>query len=309
MGTAEGRERVAFLGLGRMGRILAGHLLEAGHDVAVWNRSAGQEGDLVARGASAAASAQDAVASASIVFTALFGPPAVREVVLGGLDLAPGTVWVDITTVAPADADEFATWADERGIAYVHSPVIGSLGPAAKRTLGVLVGGPSADRVVSYVSLWADPQRLQMLPTAALWLAARVYAAGVLMYGQMLPTAASAATGKLVANLALAVSYQGLVEAVRLGKAGGLDVEQVLTTLNGTGLGAIAAMKGNNLRTADFSDTQFSADLLLKDTLLMLRTSTRPLPALTAAAQALLVAQQTGHGDDDFSVVARFDLD
>ena len=286
MGTAESGERVAFLGLGRMGRILAGHLLEAGHDVAVWNRSVGPEGDLVSRGASAAASAQDAVAGASIVFTALFGPAAVREVVLGGLDVAPGTVWVDITTVAPADADEFATWADERGIAYVHSPVIGSLGPAAKRALGVLVGGPSADRVVPYVSLWADPQRLQVLPTAA-----------------------AAATGKLVANLALAVSYQGLVEAVRLGKAGGLDVEQVLTTLTGTGLGAIAAMKGDNLRTGNFSDTQFSADLLLKDTALMLRTSTRPLPALTAAAQALLVAQQTGHGDDDFSVVARFDLD
>ncbi len=285
MGTAETREPVAFLGLGRMGRILAGHLLDAGHDIAVWNRSPGPADDLVSRGASAATSAQDAVDGASIVFTALFGPGAVREVVLGELDLAAGTVWVDITTVAPADADEFATWADERGVGYVHSPVIGSLGPAAKRALGVLVGGPSADRVLPYVSLWADPQRLQVVPTAA-----------------------AAATGKLVANLALAVSYQGLVEAVRLGKAGGLDVEQVLTTLNGTGLGAIAAMKGDNLRTGDFSDTQFSADLLLKDTTLMLQTTIRPLPALTAAAQALLVAQQTGHGDDDFSVIARFDL-
>lgn len=278
-------ERLAFLGLGRMGRILAGHLVTAGHEVRVWNRSQGADAELVSEGAIAATTPQEAVAGAAVVFTALFGPPAVREVVLEGLDLAPGTTWVDITTVAPSDADDFAAWAQERGVAYVHSPVIGSLAPAAKRALGVLVGGAEAARAVPYVSLWADPARLQVVPTAA-----------------------AAATGKLVANLALAVSYQGLVEAVRLGRSGGLDVENVLTILNGTGLGAIAAMKGDNLRTGDFSHTQFSADLLLKDAGLMLHTTDQPLPALTAAAQALLIAQQSGHGDDDFSVIGRFDV-
>lgn len=281
----EHTERLAFLGLGRMGRILAGHLVTAGHEVRVWNRSQGADAELVSEGAIAAATPQEAVAGADVVFTALFGPPAVREVVLEGLDLAPGTTWVDITTVAPSDADDFAAWAQERGVAYVHSPVIGSLAPAAKRALGVLVGGAEAARAVPYVSLWADPARLQVVPTAA-----------------------AAATGKLVANLALAVSYQGLVEAVRLGRSGGLDVENVLTILNGTGLGAIAAMKGDNLRTGDFSHTQFSADLLLKDAGLMLHTTDQPLPALTAAAQALLIAQQSGHGDDDFSVIGRFDV-
>lgn len=132
------------------------------------------------------------------------------------------------------------------------------------------------------MSLWADPERLQVLPEAA-----------------------AAATGKLVANLALAVSFQGLVEAVRLGTSGGLELEQVLTTLKGTGLGLIAGMKGDNLRSGEFGNTQFSADLLLKDAGLMLDTSTLPLPALTAAAQALLEAQRAGHGDDDFSVIAR----
>ncbi len=281
----ENTERLAFLGLGRMGRILAGHLVTAGHEVRVWNRSQGADAELVSKGAIAAATPEEAVAGAAVVFTALFGPPAVREVVLEGLDLAPGTTWVDITTVAPSDADDFAAWAQERGVAYVHSPVIGSLAPAAKRALGVLVGGAEAARAVPYVSLWADPARLQVVPTAA-----------------------AAATGKLVANLALAVSYQGLVEAVRLGRSGGLDVENVLTILNGTGLGAIAAMKGDNLRTGDFSHTQFSADLLLKDAGLMLHTTDQPLPALTAAAQALLIAQQSGHGDDDFSVIGRFDV-
>jgi len=285
MTVEQNRDRLAFLGLGRMGRILVGHLVDAGHDVRVWNRSSGPADELAARGATAATSAQEAVDGASVVFTALFGPPAVREVVLDGLDLAAGTTWVDITTISPDDAAAFATWAQQHQVAYVHSPVIGSLGPAAARRLGVLVGGPDAERVVPYVSLWADPARLQVLPTAA-----------------------AAATGKLVANLALAVSYQGLIEAVRLGRSGGLDVEQVLGVLNGTGLGTIAAMKGDNLRSGDFSNTQFSASLLLKDTGLMLHTTTQPLPALTVAAQGLLLAQQEGHGDDDFSVVARYEL-
>lgn len=273
---------VAFLGLGRMGRVLAGHLLAAGHDLRVWNRTPGRDGDLVAAGATSAPTAGEAVRDAEVVVTALFGPDAVREVVLDGLDLPAGTLWIDITTISPADAAEHATWAAARGVDHVHAPVVGSLGPAANRALGVLAGGPRAERAVPFVALWADPDRLQVLPEAA-----------------------AAATGKLVANLALAVSFQGLVEAVRLGASGGLDLEQVLTTLKGTGLGPIAAMKGQNLRTGEFGDTQFSTDLLLKDTGLMLGTSRFPLPALTVAAQGLLAAQRAGHGDEDFSVVAR----
>lgn len=280
--ASENPSTIAFLGLGRMGRVLAGHLLEAGHHVRVWNRTPGRDGDLVAAGATSAGSAGEALDGADVLVTALFGPPAVREVVLDGLSPEPGTLWIDITTIAPADAAEHARWAADRGVDHVHAPVVGSLGPAANRALGVLAGGPAAERAVPFVSLWADPERLQVLPEAA-----------------------EAATGKLVANLALAVSFQGLVEAVRLGASGGLDVEQVLTTLKGTGLGPIAAMKGQNLRTGEFGDTQFSADLLLKDTGLMTSTTRFPLPALTVAAQGLLAAQQAGHGDDDFSVVAR----
>ena len=274
----------AFLGLGRMGRVLAGHLLDAGLDLRVWNRSAGPGQALVDAGATGAGSSAEAVRDADVVFTAFFGPDAVREAVLAAdLPFADGAVWVDVTTVSPADAAQFAAWAAAHGVRYVHSPVIGSLGPARNRSLGVLVGGSpdDAERVVPFVSLWADAERLQVLDSAA-----------------------AAATGKLVANLALAVSFQGLVEAVRLGSSGGLTLEQVLTTLKGTGLGAIAGMKGETVRSGSFGDTQFSTDLLLKDTALMLDTSRYPLPALTAAAAALLTAQRAGHGDEDFSVIA-----
>jgi 3-hydroxyisobutyrate dehydrogenase len=267
-----------------MGRVLATHILDAGHDLTVWNRSPSNAAELVAAGAKFAATAKDAVVGADLVVTALFGPAAVREVVIGGeLPVGPETVWVDITTVSPDDADAFAAWARGAGVRYVHSPVIGSLAPAANRSLGVLVGGDPEDRdkALPIVSLWADPSRLWQFDA---------------------PT--KAAGGKLVANLALAVSMQGLVEGLDLGHASGLSTDEVLMTLTGTGLGMIAGMKGQTIRSRSFDATQFSTDLLVKDIGLMLDAVDRPLPGLVAAYATLIAAQDAGHGDDDFSVIA-----
>lgn len=275
---------IAFLGLGRMGRILARHVLDDGHELRVWNRTAGAADELEQAGAGVASSAAEAVEGAEVVITALFGPDAVRAVVAeGNLPFAQDAVWLDITTIAPADAAEMTAWAAESGVRYVHAPVIGSLAPARNRALGVVVGGEeqAVERILPLVRLWADPDRLQRYDEPA-----------------------KAATGKLVANLALAVGMQGLVEAVTLGTAGGLTAEETLGTLKGTALGMIAGMKGANVLSGAFDDTQFSADLLAKDARLMVGTSPRPLVALTAALAALQRAQDAGLGDHDFSVIA-----
>lgn len=275
---------IAFLGLGRMGRELVPHLIDAGHRVTVWNRSPEPAQAMGRRGAAVAQTAAEAVDGAQTVISALFGPDAVREVIVdGGLPFAPGALWIDITTVSPADAADFSTWASEAGVAYVHSPVIGSLAPARAASLGVLIGGEhdAARTARTIVALWADPNKLRMLDTPE-----------------------QAATGKLVANLALAVSFEGLVEALRLGESGGLSAEQVLDTLGITTLAPIAAMKGGPVVSGDVDDTQFSAALLAKDTRLMLATSRDPLPAVSLVSAALEDAVDTGDGDKDFSVIA-----
>ena len=275
---------IAFLGLGRMGRELVPHLIDAGHSVTVWNRSPEPAEAIGRRGARVAASAAEAVGGAQAVISALFGPDTVREVITGtDLPFADRALWIDVTTVAPADADEFAGWARERGIRYVHSPVIGSLAPARAASLGVLIGGEHDDarEARTIVSLWADPNKLRMLDSAA-----------------------KAASGKLVANLALAVSTEGLIEALRLGEAGGLTPDEVLETLGITALAPIAAMKGQPVVSHSFDDTQFSAALLAKDTGLMLATSEKPLPAVALVASALDRAIAAGDGDKDFSVIA-----
>ncbi len=166
----------------------------------------------------------------------------------------------------------------------MHSPVIGSLAPARAAALGVLIGGDhdAARDARTVVALWADPNKIRLLDTAA-----------------------KAATAKLIANLALAVSMEALVESVRLGDAGRLTPEEVVSILGITTIAPIAALKGGTVIDRTFTDTQFSAALLAKDARLMLATSQKPLPAVALVADALDRATAAGDGEQDFSVIAR----
>jgi 3-hydroxyisobutyrate dehydrogenase len=280
--------KIAFLGLGRMGSELVPHILAAGHSVTVWNRTPAAAESIGGQGARVASNAAEAVRGSELVLTTLFGPDTVRQVVLNGnLPFAGDATWVDVTTVSPADTVEFDSWAKAHHIAYAHSPVIGSLAPARAGLLGVLLGGSktATDAAEPIVSLWAETGRLHIYDKPA-----------------------KAAAGKLVANLALAVSMQGLVEALRLGHGGGMTTEEVLSQLlDKTTLAPIAAVKAETIRNGTFQDTQFSVNALAKDLRLMTQTSPRPLPAVTAAAAALNDAISRGNGEEDISSIARDD--
>jgi 3-hydroxyisobutyrate dehydrogenase-like beta-hydroxyacid dehydrogenase len=276
---------IALLGLGRMGRELVTHLIDAGHHVTAWNRSPGPTETVGRRGASIAPSPAEAVKGADAVLTVLFGPDAVRETVLdASLPIPAGALWVDVTTVAPSDAEDFAEWAASADVRYVHSPVVGSLAPARAGSLAVLIGGEhdAARQARGIVGLWADPDKIRIFDTPA-----------------------KAAAAKLVANLALAISMEALSETLRLGGAGGLSPDEVLALLPLTALGPIAAMKGPVVRSGDFDDTQFSAALLAKDLRLMIATADVPLPAAALVAAELQRAVDAGYGEKDFSVIAR----
>lgn len=276
---------IAFLGLGRMGRELVPHLIDAGHRVTVWNRSPEPAETIGRRGARVAGSAAEAVSDADAVVSVLFGPEAVRETITdAGLPWRPGTLWIDVTTVSPADAAEFAESAASAGIRYVASPVVGSLAPARAGALAVLVGGEhdavrDAKRIVT---LWADQEKLRSFDS---------------------PGAATAA--KLVANLALAISMEALSEALRLGRAAGLSDDDVLATLSLTAIAPLAGQKGALVTAGDYDDAQFTADALAKDARLMLATADVPLPAVALVAAELQRAIDAGQGEKDFSVIAR----
>lgn len=274
--------KIAFLGTGRMGTELALHLVKD-HDVVVWNRTPERTERVAAAGASVASSVSDAVAGRPVVVTSLFGPDTVREVITGPDALGAGVLWIDSTTVSPEDADEFAAWAEARGVRYVHTPVVGTIGPARNGALGVYVGGTDVAaraEAEDIVRPWADPVRLKQVDSAA-----------------------KAAGAKLLANLALAVSLQGLAEALRLGKAEGFTAEEVLDLLEYTGLAFPAKMKRAQVLSGEFDDAHFTADALAKDIRLMLRSTPDPLPAATAALEALTREQRAGRGASDISVI------
>jgi len=278
--------KLAFLGLGRMGRELVAHILtDDSYEVTVWNRTPSKADAAVAAGAVLADSAADAVRDADVVVSCLFGPQSVREVILDAeLPLASSAVWMDVTTVGPEMARQCDDWAASRGLRYVHAPVLGSLGPAKAGDLGVLIGGSDVEaraQARSISSLWADPDRVIEYDNAAL-----------------------AAVGKLVVNYGLAACMQGLIEASRLGVAGGLTPDQAVTLvgLPKTPLSVMTGMKGQTMLSGDYTNTQFSTNLLAKDVRLMLELA--DLPALKVALKSLEDAQSRGQGEDDFSAMA-----
>lgn len=273
---------VAFLGLGRMGIAMAGHISDAGHDLVVWNRTTGKAGPLLAAGAREAASVRDAVRGADAVVLMLYGPPSVREVLPDVAAGAPeGALLVNCTTVAPADAHEFARTAP--GLRYVDAPVAGSVTPATEGTLGVL-GGASEDAWAAALPLlhtFGEPAKVR-----------RVGAVG------------AGSAMKLCNNLALGFTIAGVGEALRLGHDLGLDRTALLDVLAGTPLGAMVAYKRPMLDSEDYSRPTFSLDLLAKDLDLAVGSAESDLTVTRAILGAARSALDAGHSGEDFAALA-----
>jgi len=240
--------RIAVLGLGQMGRALAGRLLDQGHDVTVWNRSAGRATPLVARGAREASDPAAAVAHAEVVMSILGADGAVIEVLTASprpLPLADGAVVVECSTVSPATTRSLA--AAYRG-RLVACPVLG--GPAALEAgeAALAVAGPP-DLVDGLGPLWDS-------------LSSRVRRCG--------DDPGLALVVKLVLNYLLMGGVALLSEAVVVGQRAGLGDDLLGEVLSTSPLVA----PGLNNRVADIvagdHDGWFSTPMGAKDVRLLL---------------------------------------
>jgi 3-hydroxyisobutyrate dehydrogenase len=279
--------RVGWCGLGRMGAPMAMHVVRAGHDVAVWNRTPGRAADLVAAGAREVNSPAEAARDADVVVTMLFGPDAVREVLLGTDGIASGLpaggLVVESSTIGPDVARELAATLAASNHRFVDAPVAGSVQPATDGTLGVLVGGAETDVTEArpLLELWGDPQRVRHLG----------------------PVGAGSAM-KLVVNLTLGVTMGAVGEALRLAGDLGIERTAALDVLSTGPVGFTVGSKRALLESGNFTPTNFSVELMAKDLALAVDVGQRDL-ALTAAALAAARATiAAGHGDDDYSALA-----
>jgi 3-hydroxyisobutyrate dehydrogenase len=217
----------------------------------------------------------------------LADPAAVRAVAYGeeGLlaGMAGGSLWIDLSTVAPADSREFAAAAGERGVRMLDAPVSGSLGAAERGMLVVLAGGTEGD-------LAAARPVLDILGRATVHLG---------------PSGAGSA-GKLAANAFLLAAMAAAVEAVRLGESEGVESSALLTGLSRTEImPAWAIGKLERLQEGDLRPS-FSLALAHKDLRLMEATADAAgadLPLLDAVRALYAAALAAGRGDLDFSAV------
>jgi 2-hydroxy-3-oxopropionate reductase len=142
-------ERVGFVGLGIMGRPMAGHLLAAGLPLTVHSRSPKPVDELVAAGAHRAGSGAEVAAASDVVITMLPDTPDVEEVVLGAGGIAEGaaagSLVIDMSTIDPSAARRISTELTGRGVAMIDAPVSGGEKGATDAALSIMVGGAAAD--------------------------------------------------------------------------------------------------------------------------------------------------------------------
>jgi 3-hydroxyisobutyrate dehydrogenase-like beta-hydroxyacid dehydrogenase len=153
---------LGFIGLGQMGSRMAARLLQAGHRVVVYDRAAGPVQELVAQGATAAASAREVADLSDLVLASLPTPNIVRDVALGPDGVIAGQrarLFIDLSTTGPRVAGEVAKGFAEAGRATLDCPVSGGKSGAAAGTLALMVSGPreSYDAVEPILRVFGKP--------------------------------------------------------------------------------------------------------------------------------------------------------
>ena len=139
--------KLGFIGLGIMGKPMAGHLLSAGHTVHVYNRSPGPVRELAAKGAVACDSSKEVAQKADVTFIMVPDTPDVEAVLFGRDGVAegirPGSIIVDMSSISPIATKEFAKRIDALGVKILDAPVSGGQVGAENATLSIMVGGQS----------------------------------------------------------------------------------------------------------------------------------------------------------------------
>ncbi len=280
---------IAFLGLGLMGSRMAARLVHAGFSVRGWNRTSGRRDALRSLGVAMTDSPAAAAIGADVAITMLGDPASVRDVAQGpgGLieALAPGSIYVDMTTVDPATSRGLDCACRTRGVAFVDAPVTGSKSAAANGELVLMVGG-------------APDVAARLAPVFAP-LAKRVVPMGPVGSGSAM---------KLANNLAIAGSMAALFEALTLGRRAGLHDQAMLEVLTSSALASpLLALKGDAVRRRDF-EPQFAFKHMAKD-IRLARAESIALRAPHVVSDLLdslfSAGLDRGLGDEDFAALVK----
>jgi 2-hydroxy-3-oxopropionate reductase len=280
-------DKVGFIGLGIMGRPMAGHLLKAGFSVTVYNRSKAPVEALTQVGAIPADSPKAVAAQSDVIITMLPTAKEISEVLTGenGVfqGIKPGSVVIDMSTISPVDVREIAEKAEEYGAIMLDAPVSGGDKGAIAGTLSIMVGGDEAafNRCL--------PVFQAMGKTVT-----RVGDSG------------AGATVKACNQIVVAMHFLALSEALVLGSKAGVEPQKIIEALGGGMANSrVLEMRGESMVKHEFIPGGRVAlhhkDLGIATALA--RAFDVPLPATTLVAQVFTGLTAMGFNEIDHSAV------
>ncbi len=280
MGTSN-FPKIAFIGLGVMGREMVRHLITAGYPVKIYDISSDAVSALAEQGGIASDSVATAVRDAQIVISMLPNTPQVEDVVYrdGIIDHMPGGgIYIDMSTISPEATRAMASALAAKSIFMLDGPVSGGPIGAKNAALSIMVGGERAafERAEKVFKV----------------MGATVTHVGAPGAGQ---------TVKLCNQLVCAVNIQAVCEALALGRASGVDLDQMRDVLLGGSASSWMLDKLGPAMIAGDASAGFRIDLMLKDLRLVLEMAGQkdvPLPATSLVTSQYVEARAHGEGSN-----------
>jgi len=278
---------VGFVGLGAMGRPIAGRLLAAGHEVHGTNRTRSKAEPLIERGLVWHATPREVAAAADVVFS-MVSDDAALEAIATGPDgilagLGPGKVYVDMSTVSPAASVELAARVRGLGARMLDAPVSGSVPQAEAGTLTIMVGGEEA--------------ALRQVEPLLSELGQSVTRIGENGRGLLL---------KLAINVSLAAQTLAFSEGLVLAERGGIDPQLAARVMSDSAIGSPMVKARVPMLLELPEDAWFDVGMMRKDIRLALdagREEHVPLPSAAAVLDVLTKAGELGYEGRDIAAL------
>ncbi|MDG2297452.1 MAG: NAD(P)-dependent oxidoreductase [Gammaproteobacteria bacterium] len=284
-------KKISFLGLGKMGSVMAPLFIQAGHQLTVFNRDKDKTQPLREQGAMIASDPSEASKASEYIFTMLSDDAAAESIFLSKQGLLSVDVkdklFIDMSTLKPSTVNILAKKVSEASAHFIDAPVSGTVAPAAKGQLLFFCGG-------------AIEQIERARPLLDI-LSRRIIHAGDIGSGSLL---------KLVVNLPLAIYWQALAEAISLGSSGDLSDEIMLDAIADSSAAlAVLRMKIPVMLGEDVP-VAFDMKSMVKDLKSILTTADETglrLPTTTSALKVYVKAiEDGGMGQDDAVKIMNF---
>ncbi|HET6279104.1 MAG TPA: NAD(P)-dependent oxidoreductase [Candidatus Polarisedimenticolia bacterium] len=283
------RIHVGFVGLGIMGRPMAEHILRAGYQLTVFNRTAAKTKELAALGASVEDSPAGVAARAEVVITMVTDTPDVEQVIAGrgGVveTIREGSIVIDMSTIAPVAEQRLDAQLRQRGCNLIDAPVSGGDVGARNATLAIMAGG--------------ERQAFERIRPILEVMGKHVTYCGPSGSGQV---------AKLCNQILVTVTMLGVSEALVFARKNGLDPKVMIEAVKDGAAGSWQlANLGPRVVARDFAPG-FMIDLVQKDLRILLRSAAAagvPLPAASLEHQLFLAEQARGEGGACTQALAR----